>query len=100
VSTTTRRSSWLKTTACVCRYVRHHQQKIVLFLAAMRQYADELRKDGRALRYHRLDDPSTDDSYEAKLQGAARQTKCRRIVMYEIEDKFESLAATWMASRG
>jgi len=27
----------------LCTYERHHQQKIVLFLAAMRAYADELR---------------------------------------------------------
>ena len=25
----------------LCTYVRHHQQKLVLFLAAMREYADE-----------------------------------------------------------
>ena len=38
----------------LCTYVRHHQQKIVLFLAAMRSYADELEKAGYQVIYHRL----------------------------------------------
>ena len=39
----------------LCTYVRHHQQKIVLFLAAMRSYADELRDAGFDVRYFELD---------------------------------------------
>ena len=39
----------------LCTYVKHHQQKIVLFLAAMRSYADELRAAGFDVRYCPLD---------------------------------------------
>ena len=34
---------------------RHHQQKIVLFLAAMRSYHDELRAAGYRVLYVELD---------------------------------------------
>ena len=35
----------------LCTYEKHHQQKIVLFLAAMRAYADELRAAGYVVHY-------------------------------------------------
>ena len=47
----------------LCTYERHHQQKIVLFLAAMRAYADELRAAGYDLHYLALD-PADTRSYE------------------------------------
>ena len=42
----------------LCTYVRHHQQKIVLFLAAMRSFRDELEGAGFDVRYHELTDGS------------------------------------------
>ncbi len=39
----------------LCTYEKHHQQKIVLFLAAMRSYADELRSAGFEVHYLELD---------------------------------------------
>ena len=53
----------------LCTYVRHHQQKIVLFLAAMRAYRDELRDAGYEVHYVELD-PSDERSYEQKLESA------------------------------
>lgn len=38
----------------LCTRVRHHPQKIVLFLAAMRHFASSLRQRGRRVHYHRL----------------------------------------------
>lgn len=70
----------------LCTYVRHHQQKIVLFLAAMRSYADELEKAGYQVTYHRLD-PSETDSYEDKLEAAMRHHGATRVQHFEIEDK-------------
>ncbi len=70
----------------LCTYVRHHQQKIVLFLAAMRAYADELEKAGYELIYHRLD-PSATDSYEQKLEAAMRHHGATCVQHFEIEDK-------------
>lgn len=34
---------------------RHHQQKIVLFVSAMRHFRDALRRDGREVIYHEFE---------------------------------------------
>jgi len=70
----------------LCTYVRHHQQKIVLFLAAMRSYADELRAAGFEVRYFPLgvDD---DSSYEDKLGRVVAEFDCGELLHFEIEDK-------------
>lgn len=70
----------------LCTYVRHHQQKIVLFLAAMRSYADELRDAGFEVIYRELD-PDGDPGYEARLKEAMEECSAKEIVHYEIEDK-------------
>ena len=70
----------------LCTYVRHHQQKIVLFLAAMRSYADELEESGYQVTYHRLDSSGT-ESYEQKLEAAMRDHGATCIQHFEIEDK-------------
>ncbi len=70
----------------LCTYEKHHQQKIVLFLAAMRTYADELREAGYRVHYELLD---TEDarSYEDKLLDALQSDGTKEIVHFEIEDK-------------
>ncbi|MDA0707235.1 MAG: cryptochrome/photolyase family protein [Proteobacteria bacterium] len=70
----------------LCTYERHHQQKIVLFLSAMRAYADELRAAGYEVIYRKLD---TADSrpYEEKLLAAMDSAGVERFVHFEIEDK-------------
>ena len=52
----------------LCTYERHHQQKIVLFLAAMRHHADALREHGFTIHYYELD-PDDRRSYEDKLRA-------------------------------
>ncbi|MBT8086768.1 MAG: cryptochrome/photolyase family protein [Gammaproteobacteria bacterium] len=70
----------------LCTYVRHHQQKIVLFLAAMRAYADELRAEGYDVTYRQLD-PGSKNGYEDKLDAALRSSGARKLLHFEIEDK-------------
>ncbi len=70
----------------LCTYERHHQQKIVLFLAAMRAYADELRAAGYDVHYARLD-PENDRPYEEKLSDALHGAGDSRLVHFEVEDK-------------
>ena len=70
----------------LCTYVRHHQQKIVLFLAAMRAYRDELRDAGYDVHYVELD-PSDARPYEEKVQAAIADTGATAISHFEIEDK-------------
>lgn len=70
----------------LCTYVRHHQQKIVLFLAAMRSYADSLNSAGYKVHYERLDTVDA-RSYEAKLGETLKATGANELVHFEIEDK-------------
>ncbi len=70
----------------LCTYVRHHQQKIVLFLAAMRSYADALRSAGYDVHYERLE-ANDARSYEAKLKEVLIETGATKLVHFEIEDK-------------
>ena len=70
----------------LCTYVRHHQQKIVLFLAAMRSYADELREAGFDVIYKQLDD-DIDASYEDVLESAIEEIGAEHLVHFEVEDQ-------------
>jgi deoxyribodipyrimidine photolyase-related protein len=70
----------------LCTYVRHHQQKIVLFLAAMRAYAEELRACGFPVHYEQLDQDQL--TYEQALLAFLKQHKARHIYHWEIEDNF------------
>lgn len=70
----------------LCTYVRHHQQKIVLFLAAMREYSDELRNAGYEVHYLSLE-PGDNRDYETKLASVLDDTAVRELVHFEIEDR-------------
>jgi len=70
----------------LCTDVRHHQQKIVLFLAAMRSYADELRAAGHSVTYQALE-PGRAESYEDLLLAAVRRHRASELVHFEIEDR-------------
>lgn len=75
----------------LCTYVRHHQQKILLFLAAMRGYADGLRERGAELHYERFEDQNEAErlsSYETKLERFCKKGGFTRLVMFEVEDHF------------
>jgi len=70
----------------LCTYERHHQQKIVLFLAAMRAYADELRTAGYNVHYVELDIADR-RPYEMKLAAAVESSGVTDLQHFEIEDK-------------
>lgn len=70
----------------LCTYVRHHQQKIVLFLSAMRSYADELETAGYTVHYVRLDVKAA-RSYEDHLAKVLKDSGADTLVHFEIEDK-------------
>lgn len=73
----------------LCTFVRHHKQKIVLFLAAMRSYRDELKQNGCSVHYEQLDAPEPQDgSYESKLAAFLHGKNINRLVTWEIEDRF------------
>ena len=70
----------------LCTYEKHHQQKIVLFLAAMRSYADELRAAGYTVEYHQLD-TSCETSYEDRLGETILSSDHDSLQHFEVEDK-------------
>jgi deoxyribodipyrimidine photolyase-related protein len=70
----------------LCTYVRHHQQKIVLFLAAMRAYADELEAAGYQVHYQ-LFDADRPGTYEDRLEQFLQEREFAEIRHFEIEDK-------------
>lgn len=64
-------------------YVRHHKQKLVLVLSAMRHFAEELRAEGFAVDYVKLDDPRNAGSITAELRRAVKRHRAGRIVATE-----------------
>lgn len=74
----------------LCTRVRHHKQKLALFLAAMRAYRDDLHQSGFDVHYEPL--PETPAAhpvtYIDKLGRHLKTRPARQLIMWEIEDKF------------
>lgn len=64
-------------------YVRHHKQKIVLVLAAMRHFAQELGNEGIKLDYVQLDEADNTGSFSGQLERALKRHKVDRVVVTE-----------------
>ncbi len=64
-------------------YVRHHKQKIVLILSAMRHFAEALRKDGWTVDYVRLDDLENTGSFAGEVKRAVHRHKASAILVTE-----------------
>ena len=52
----------------LCTYEKHHKQKILLFLSAMRSFRDELEKNGFEVIYKKIEDDDFEEAYTAKLK--------------------------------
>ena len=79
-----------------CRHVPHHQQKIVLFLSAMRHFADTLRAQGLRLDYVRLDDPANTGSFAGEVERALIRHRATRLVLTEPgEWRVQALVEAW-----
>jgi deoxyribodipyrimidine photolyase-related protein len=70
----------------LCSHFRYHQQKIVLVLAAMRAYADELRAAGVVVHYTKLDAESQLSINEAVVDCLHTQGYSS-LLHFEIEGK-------------
>ena len=64
-------------------YVRHHKQKIVMVLSAMRHFAQTLRKCGFTVDYVGLDDVGNTGSFTTELRRAVARHQPSRIVVTE-----------------
>ncbi len=84
----------------LCSYFRFHKQKIVLFLAAMRSYADGLRDAGYQVHYDALsEENSRAQSFVRKFEDFLKSVHCVELITYEIEDKFMESLVNGLASR-
>ncbi|MDX1455155.1 MAG: cryptochrome/photolyase family protein [Gammaproteobacteria bacterium] len=61
-------------------HVKHHQQKLVLFLSAMRHFASELEDAGHRVRYFALDGATAAASHDAAIATCLEENECDRIV--------------------
>jgi deoxyribodipyrimidine photolyase-related protein len=64
-------------------YVRHHKQKLVFVLSAMRHHARRLRDEGLQVRYVALGDAGNTGTFSGELQRAVAQHRPDRIVVTE-----------------
>lgn len=82
-------------------YVRHHKQKIVLVLSAMRHFAAELRARGIAVDYVALDDPANTGTLTSEIVRAAKRHRPTRIVATEPgEWRVLRMAESWQNATG
>ena len=71
----------------LCTFQKHHKLKLILFLSAMRSYADELKKNKFKINYYDLNNDFK-TSYEKKLENFIIKNKVKELISFEIEDKF------------
>jgi len=82
-------------------YVRHHKQKIVFILAAMRHFAEALRAEGFTVDYVRLDDPANSGSFTGELMRAcARHVPDRIVVTEPGEWRVQTMVEGWAEMSG
>ena len=72
----------------LCTYEKHHKQKILLFLSAMRSHADKLKKNKFKIEYSSIEHKSFKSDYIEKLKKIIKTQKISEVSSFEIEDKF------------
>ena len=72
----------------LCTYQKHHKHKILLFLSAMRSFADELKKKKFEIIYKSIEERDFKESYVDKLFKEIEKENVKEISMFEVEDKF------------
>ncbi|MGR6328760.1 cryptochrome/photolyase family protein [Sphingomonas sp. XXL09] len=82
-------------------YVRHHQQKLVYILSAMRHHGEALREAGWTVDYVRLDDPDNAGSFTGELARAIARHQPDRIVVTEAgEWRVAAMLDSWQTMFG
>lgn len=82
-------------------YVRHHKQKIVLILSAMRHFAAELQAQGWLVDYVKLDDPANTGSFSGEVARAVERHEIDRVRVVEPgEWRVAEMMAEWKTALG
>jgi deoxyribodipyrimidine photolyase-related protein len=82
-------------------YVRHHKQKLVLILSAMRHFAAALEADGWLVEYVRLDDPANTGSFTGEVARACQRHTIGHVRVVEPgEWRVTEMMAQWQATLG
>ena len=71
----------------LCTYEKHHKQKILLFLSAMRSFRDELENNGFEVIYKKIEDDDFKEAYMVKLKKLIKEMNINSVSVFEIEDK-------------
>ncbi|MEM6910123.1 MAG: cryptochrome/photolyase family protein [Verrucomicrobiota bacterium] len=72
----------------LCTHFRYHQNKLVLFLSAMRHYCQELREKDYQVHYQALTPRGKSTRYRSQLRSYLKELQIERLHVWEIEDKF------------
>jgi deoxyribodipyrimidine photolyase-related protein len=72
----------------LCTHFKYHKHKIILFLTAMRRYANELKELGCEVTYLKLSKTNIALTYEQKLSDFIQKNNISELKCFEIEDKF------------
>ncbi|MDG2187823.1 MAG: cryptochrome/photolyase family protein [Hyphomicrobiales bacterium] len=72
----------------LCTHQKPNKKKILLFLSAMRSYADGMRRNNFKIIYHDLDSHEFKSSYIWKLNRVLELNNVKSVSFFEIEDKF------------
>ena len=67
--------------AAEATYVKHHKRKIAFLFAAMRHFAEELRRAGTTVIYRRLDDPDNGGCLESELLRVIESRQISKLVV-------------------
>ena len=70
----------------LCTHFKYHKHKLVLFLSAMRHYAQDLKDQGFDVYYQKLEEQKKD--YPEALMDFCQKKKIKKVMIFEIEDKF------------
>ena len=82
-------------------YVWHHKQKVVLFLSAMRHFADDLIKRGVTVDYVKLEAPDNSSTLTKEIQRAVTRHAPDRLVVTEPgEWRVQAMVEGWEATMG
>ena len=67
---------------------KHHKLKILMFLWSMRQYKDNLVKNGYEVYYHFIENDDFKDTFEDKFLEVIKKEDISKIKYFEIENHF------------